>query len=132
MKIKSINEIGKAWRFCGYGIFEPEYIEIDEHANNFHLSDKADKSPVYAKIHLDANDRRYIWYKRHTYYIDVVDIDPVAQEIIDNGNYDSAVALMDDEIREAVHADLAPCSDAEFLTEYMKRHAEKYGEEFCV
>ena len=64
--------------------------------------------------------------------LDEVDIDPAAQEIIDNGNYDSAVALMDDEIREAVHADLAPCSDTEFLTEYMKRHAEKYGEEFCV
>lgn len=70
MKIKSINEIGKSWRFCGDGIFGAEYIEIDEHANNFHPSDKADKAPIFAKIHLDAKDRRYIWYKRHTYYID--------------------------------------------------------------
>lgn len=60
------------------------------------------------------------------------DIAPEAQEIIDNGNFDAAVALMDDEIREAVHADLAPCSEAEFLTEYMARHIAKYGEPFRV
>ena len=45
-------------------------------------------------------------------------------------NYESAVSLMDDEIREAVHADLAPCSEIEFLREYEKRHLEKYGTEF--
>lgn len=55
-----------------------------------------------------------------------------AQEIIENGLYDAAVALMDDEIREAVHADLAPCTDLEFLTEYMARHEEKYGIAFVV
>jgi len=55
-----------------------------------------------------------------------------AQEIIENGYYASAVALMDDEIREAVHADLAPCSEVEFLEEYMRRHYAKYGEEFTV
>lgn len=55
-----------------------------------------------------------------------------AQEIIENGYYASAVALMDDEIREEVHADLAPCSEVEFLKEYMRRHYAKYGEEFCV
>ncbi len=55
-----------------------------------------------------------------------------AQEIIDNGCYDAAVALMDDEIREAIHADLAPCTEIEFLTEYMKRHEEKYGVPFEI
>lgn len=40
------------------------------------------------------------------------------------------VSLMDDEIRESVHADLAPCRDIDFLKEYMKRHREKYGEDF--
>ena len=55
-----------------------------------------------------------------------------AQEIIDNGYYDAAVALMDDEIREAVHADLSPCHELEFLTEYMKRHEEKYGMPFII
>lgn len=55
-----------------------------------------------------------------------------AQDMLDYCEFDSAVALMDDKIREAVHADLAPCSDLEFLAEYMKRHARKYGEEFSV
>ena len=55
-----------------------------------------------------------------------------AKEIIDNGYYEAAVALMDDEIREAIHADLASCSELEFLTEYMRRHKEKYGSEFSI
>ena len=45
-------------------------------------------------------------------------------------NYDAAVELMDDDIREAIHAEMAPCSDIEFMREYEKRHLEKYGEEF--
>jgi hypothetical protein len=55
-----------------------------------------------------------------------------AAEIIAAGNYNAAVMLMDDEIRETVHADIAPCTDIEFLAEYMKRHAEKYGVDFIV
>lgn len=54
------------------------------------------------------------------------------KEVITSGNYESAVNLMDDEIREDIHREMAPCSDAEFLTEYCKRHAEKYGEEFEI
>ena len=45
-------------------------------------------------------------------------------------DYDAAVNLMDDSIREAVHADLAPCTEQEILDEYCKRHYEKYHEEF--
>ena len=52
--------------------------------------------------------------------------------IIDNGLFLAAVELMDDEIRESVHADIAPCSEKEFLAEYCKRHAEKYGVEFTI
>lgn len=59
-------------------------------------------------------------------------IEEIAAEIIAQGLYDQAVALMDDEIREEVHQDLAPCTEAEFLTEYMKRHEEKYGVPFTV
>lgn len=55
-----------------------------------------------------------------------------AHEIIEKGLYQAAVELMDDEIRESVHRDLAPCSDEEFLTEYMKCHAEKYGVDFVI
>ena len=45
-------------------------------------------------------------------------------------NYESAVELMDDELREELHMDLAPCTDQEFFTAYEKAHAEKYGEEW--
>jgi hypothetical protein len=50
-------------------------------------------------------------------------------------DFDAAVNLMDDEIREAVHAvhaDLAPCTDQEFIDEYVKRHEAKYGETFEI
>jgi hypothetical protein len=53
---------------------------------------------------------------------------------IDNGNsyttpakaikavgFDTIVNMMDDDTREAVHNDCAPCTDAAFLREYLKR-----------
>ena len=52
-----------------------------------------------------------------------------------NGNevsMDAAVMLMDDEIREAIPFDIAPCTEQEFVDEYCKRHFEKYGEDFNV
>lgn len=45
-------------------------------------------------------------------------------------DYDAAVMLMDDEIREEVHAELAPCSDQGFFDAYCKRHLQKNGEAF--
>lgn len=54
------------------------------------------------------------------------------KEIIENGLYNAAVALMDDDIREELHRELAPCSDEEFLAAYIRRHEEKYGEQFTV
>lgn len=59
------------------------------------------------------------------------DFADVADQLIPE-HFDQAVALMDDEIREAVHADLAPCSEALFAWEYCKRHERKYGEPFAV
>ena len=35
--------------------------------------------------------------------------------------WDAVVALMDDDIRESVHDALAPCSNEEFLAEYLRR-----------
>ncbi len=34
--------------------------------------------------------------------------------------WDVVVQMMDDETRERVHNDLAPCTDAEFLTRYLR------------
>lgn len=47
-----------------------------------------------------------------------------------DATWESVVSLMDDDLREAVHCDLAPCSRDAFLAEYCERHREKYGEEF--
>lgn len=47
-------------------------------------------------------------------------------------DFDACVSLMDDDIREQVHAELAPCAEQEFLDAYCKFHAEKYGEQFQV
>ena len=45
-------------------------------------------------------------------------------------DYKAIEALMDDDIREELHAELAPCTSEEFLEAYKKAHFEKYGEEF--
>lgn len=47
-------------------------------------------------------------------------------------SYAAAEALMDDDIREELHREMAPCSEEEFLEAYYKAHKEKYGEEFRV
>ena len=43
-------------------------------------------------------------------------------------NYEAAVELMDDEIRESIWGTVD--SEQEFFTAYEKAHAEKYGEEW--
>lgn len=47
-------------------------------------------------------------------------------------NFDACANLMDDEIREAIHAELAPCTEQEFLDAYVDRHYDKYGEQFKI
>lgn len=47
-----------------------------------------------------------------------------------NVDYDVAVSLMDDEIREELHFQLAPCTEQEFFDAYVKAHFEKFGEEW--
>ena len=48
-------------------------------------------------------------------------------------DFDAAVNLMDDEIREDLHNKMAPCTDQEFMDAYVQAHAAKFdGEEFQV
>ena len=42
--------------------------------------------------------------------------------------FESALALMDDNIREILHSKLSPCSDQMFFTAYEKEHEKVYGE----
>lgn len=43
-------------------------------------------------------------------------------------DFAAAAALMDDDIREAIARDLAPCAEQEFFTAYERAHAIKFGE----
>lgn len=45
-------------------------------------------------------------------------------------DFELAVNLMDDELRENLHTELSPCSEQVFFTAYEKAHEEKYGEEW--
>lgn len=38
--------------------------------------------------------------------------------------------LMDDELREKLHREIAPCSWNEFLDKYKEEHRKKFHEEF--
>lgn len=51
-----------------------------------------------------------------------------------NGNqvdFEAAVNLMDDDLREELHDEMAPCSDQEFADAYAKAHEERFGEQFA-
>lgn len=48
----------------------------------------------------------------------------------DSFDYETAVNLMDDDLREETNADLAPCSDQRFIEEYARRHEQRFGEPF--
>ena len=45
-------------------------------------------------------------------------------------NYSAAVDYMDDDIREELHAEIAPCTNQEFFSAYEAAHEAKYGEEW--
>ena len=43
-------------------------------------------------------------------------------------DWNTAVNLMDDDLREELSADLAPCTEQEFFEAYAKAHDNKVGE----
>lgn len=45
-------------------------------------------------------------------------------------DFDSVVQFMDDDLREYLHGELAPCEPQVFYDEYCKMHKEKFGETF--
>lgn len=75
------------------------------------------------------------------------ELDPDGMEIIDTfaamldgyvmtendkaTDFELAATYMDDEIREQLHTQLAPCDDQSFFSAYEKKHWEKYGESFA-
>ena len=45
-------------------------------------------------------------------------------------NYNAAAKMMDDDLREELCLQLAPCTEQEFFAAYEAAHAEKFGEEW--
>jgi hypothetical protein len=45
--------------------------------------------------------------------------------------YDAAVNAMDDELREHIHFEMAPCTEEEFLAAYAVAHEAQFGEAFA-
>lgn len=45
-------------------------------------------------------------------------------------NFEAAVNFMDDEIREMLHGEIAPCTDQEFFDAYCKAHEDRFDEEW--
>jgi hypothetical protein len=45
-------------------------------------------------------------------------------EITRRNMWDVVVNMMDDDTREAVHADVAPCTEVEFLAAYLERASD--------
>lgn len=50
-------------------------------------------------------------------------------EVVD---FEECVMRMDNDLREEIHEDMAPCGEQEFLDEYVRRHAEKFVQEFTI
>ena len=44
--------------------------------------------------------------------------------------FQAAVHLMDDDLREQVHTEIAPCTEREFLARYCELHKAKFSEPF--
>ena len=43
-------------------------------------------------------------------------------------DFDAAVALMDDEIREDLHNRISPCTEQEFFSAYAEAHEKMFNE----
>lgn len=66
------------------------------------------------------------------------ELEKLADQYVENSdghmiNYDAAVEMMDDDLREELHREMAPCTNQEFYDAYVKAHAAKYnGEKFQI
>lgn len=47
-------------------------------------------------------------------------------------DFEAAIALMDDDIREEVAEELCPYTDQRFFNAYLEQHYADYGKEFMI
>lgn len=143
----SAEEIVKRASF--HCVMTPEEVKGEYKTENEAMVALKKMTPYSRK---EGSAVRFIWAQFHhidkvrVYWDDygirnIESIATVANNAIDygcectdeNGNpvdFDAAVMLMDDDIREELHSEIAPCSKQEFLEAYAARHEEKYGEGF--
>ena len=121
-----IGTIEVTYRNAGglFAVIEREYDEDGEIESEREAWKTKDELEQAMKT-MDGQNHRITWEEPDW-------ADDQAAEMISEGLFDAAVELMDDEIREEIHADLAPCTDEEFLAEYIRRHQDKFGETFKV
>lgn len=88
--------------------------------------------PDRVKRFLDLTDRHIIGeafcasYDAGDIHALIDEIDAYAAGIGMVDQWNAIASYMTDEIREDVHADLAPCTDEEFLREYLNRDPDFY------
>ncbi len=74
------------------------------------------------------------WLEAET--AETTEFDNIENKVTLNGkqfDHDAVVNLMDDELRDELHCAMAGnCTEQEFVDEYIKRHKEKYGEDFII
>lgn len=60
--------------------------------------------------------------------VDAEDIINLSEEDKDYiiSHWDNLANLMDNELREELHSDIAPCTELEFLSEYLRRSEEDF------
>lgn len=76
---------------------------------------------------------RHQEYEAEAYFGDFYDdYEQQAREMLEKLPWSTIEHFMDDEIREELHFELAPCSNMRFLLAYMMAHTEKYGEDYEV
>lgn len=47
-------------------------------------------------------------------------------------DYEVSVTMMDDEVRENLHNEIAPCTEQEFFDAYAVAHKEQFGEDWIL
>lgn len=50
----------------------------------------------------------------------------------DDMDYEAAVQMMDDDLREALHEELVPTTPQRFFDAYAQTHREKFGEDWIL
>jgi len=55
-----------------------------------------------------------------------------ARSLMEAFEWDLITQNMDDDIREQVHSELAPCSELAFLVRYLALHWDAHGVEFKI